>query len=189
MSERKDVVYRDLMDMGPWDGHGLEMKTYDAPENDKQIPHSSVHEALQVTRARNKKENGIGRNRELAQDAQWSRSTLVSSPSRRQAKCSQTGLCWDAEHDFQNSYCVSPNDRLSIIRPSSCSCRLDNSYHDGESSYGASHPGCQQSLSLSDYIYFQGSPGDFYSHAVSNTLARLIVPWGKIENIIRVNNT
>ena len=99
MSERKDVVYRDLMDMGPWDaylGHGLEMKTYDAPENDKQIPHSSVHEALQVTRARNKKENGIGRNRELAQgDAQWSRSTLVSSPSRpsrRQAKCSQTEM-------------------------------------------------------------------------------------------------
>jgi len=51
-----------------------------------------------------KKENGIGRNRELAQgDAQWSRSTLV--PSRRQAKhrhrtvCSPT--CRDAEHEFQ----------------------------------------------------------------------------------------
>jgi len=150
-------------------GHGLEMKTYDAPENDKQIPHSSVHEALQVTR--NKKENGIGRNRELAQgDAQWSRSTLVSSPSRRQAKCSQTEMpsmiskIPTACHPM--TVCLL-YDLVLVLVDSITTIIMAN------------HPmvrATQQSLSLSDYIYFQGSPGDFYSHAVSNTLARPIVP-------------
>lgn len=122
-----------------------------------------------------KKENGIGRNRELAQgDAQWSRSTLV--PSRRQAK-----------HRHRVVSCMFsdlPRCRTWIPKiPAGCpmtACLwydlvlvlVDSITFEKM----AKHPMVRAIQDASKVCKWLHLFSDFYSHTLSSTLARLIVP-------------